>query len=334
MLGGVRTTVRCRVESYQLSAHADHGELLTFACRSGADEIILVHGDETARSELARGILSASRARVHVPENGSRIDFYAGDSPRDGKAREKRSDLLSFWPPWDPEQPRPLNLAQIHEWMSALDPPVPFVTLEELAELWKAPEAVSKQDRAVVRRAIYHDDQPYFIPDARRPYRLKLTPAANLAQTKAQARLPMDSVQQQVRQVFPKTSGLKSFALLPEIDQLMLLFEYPEAIISEHAHRVRELEQQTGWNVTIVGESSADDLKRLADRLISNAERDRDHDVSADLLSQSGIRTIEVAPERVVVELVGSLDDDDLQAIVDQYQTRTGRTLEVKQVAE
>ena len=45
----VKTKVRARVERFELSGHAERGELLEFAVQTKARSIVLTHGDPDAR---------------------------------------------------------------------------------------------------------------------------------------------------------------------------------------------------------------------------------------------------------------------------------------------
>ncbi len=63
-----QTPILARVERFDLSGHADREELLAYALRSNAANILLVHGDPAARewfrAELAEKL---PNARVHIP---------------------------------------------------------------------------------------------------------------------------------------------------------------------------------------------------------------------------------------------------------------------------
>ncbi len=64
-------TVRpaCQVESFDFSSHAGHTELVDFARKTGAKEILLMHGDR--REDLARSLREF--AEVRQPENGEKF---------------------------------------------------------------------------------------------------------------------------------------------------------------------------------------------------------------------------------------------------------------------
>lgn len=52
----VRTKVRCQVERFELSGHADRDELLDFAVQCNPRSIVLTHGDPPARSWFAHAL--------------------------------------------------------------------------------------------------------------------------------------------------------------------------------------------------------------------------------------------------------------------------------------
>lgn len=64
----VKTRVRAHVERFELSGHADRGELLEFAVQTGARSIVLTHGDPPARAWFAGQLADlAPRSKVIDP---------------------------------------------------------------------------------------------------------------------------------------------------------------------------------------------------------------------------------------------------------------------------
>ncbi|MBX3066183.1 MAG: MBL fold metallo-hydrolase [Anaerolineae bacterium] len=66
---GEAVALRCELESYSISAHADEGELISVAERFAAADTLLVHGDEHARHSLAAKLRERGMA-VHLPASG------------------------------------------------------------------------------------------------------------------------------------------------------------------------------------------------------------------------------------------------------------------------
>ncbi len=79
-LDGRTVTVRCQVDMYSLSAHADEAELVSVAEALDADEIMLVHGDPGARHSLATALRQRER-RVTSPKIGQTVVINAPPRP-------------------------------------------------------------------------------------------------------------------------------------------------------------------------------------------------------------------------------------------------------------
>lgn len=114
-------SVRCEVDTYSLSAHADENELVQYAQSMGAEEIMLVHGDPGARHSLATALRQRVK-RVQTPRIGQTITF----------AFAKR--------PWalgqikTGEEARPLDPAEL--WAQLKDQAGSFFSARELAQMW------------------------------------------------------------------------------------------------------------------------------------------------------------------------------------------------------
>ncbi|MFN7340043.1 MAG: MBL fold metallo-hydrolase [Opitutia bacterium] len=68
--------VRCEVERFHLSGHADREELIAFAKDVGPRDIVLTHGDPPARDWMRQALAEAlPKTRVHDPVPGKPIDL-------------------------------------------------------------------------------------------------------------------------------------------------------------------------------------------------------------------------------------------------------------------
>lgn len=312
-LGGVVTEVKCQVESCQLSAHADNGELTAIAAKLQPRSIFLVHGDPAAREFLARTLMASLHVEVLLP---TKLETYRLDAEIAAGARSAsvRPNPLALWPPWDPHQPRELDLEPIHAWLSGVQPKIAWITLEELAEIWRAPEPVRDVDRAAVREAVYGQPQPYFLPDARRPYILRVNPPENIRLASAQVRrLDVDSTSRVVRELFPSGSGLVRFGFYPEEDAVLLEFRFPKAARRQYLRRMGELRERTGWRAESNDRTRDADLAEiLRDWLGEPLAFEVSHDDDA-------VR-VEVPPERLPA---------DAEEVAWRFEQRTGYRLEL-----
>lgn len=75
-LGKDEVKLRCEVDTYSLSAHADESELVSIAEAFGAQDIMLVHGDEGARHSLATGLRQRQKTVITPRIGTERILSY------------------------------------------------------------------------------------------------------------------------------------------------------------------------------------------------------------------------------------------------------------------
>ena len=69
-LGDKQVPVRCRVESYSLSAHADKTQLIGLVHNLSPRQVFLVHGQEEIMTVLGKDLQADYWGRVYLPANG------------------------------------------------------------------------------------------------------------------------------------------------------------------------------------------------------------------------------------------------------------------------
>ena len=77
-LGEDLVDVRCRVDKYGLSAHADRLQMITLLEGLRPRTVVLVHGDQSARLALARGLKCPD---VVIPEDGEQVERSTSGRP-------------------------------------------------------------------------------------------------------------------------------------------------------------------------------------------------------------------------------------------------------------
>lgn len=73
-LEGKTYKVKCRVQRFGFSAHADMNELKSFLKGIKCDKLVLVHGDEESLKSLSDAVKDT--VDTHVPQNGDQRTFY------------------------------------------------------------------------------------------------------------------------------------------------------------------------------------------------------------------------------------------------------------------
>jgi Cft2 family RNA processing exonuclease len=120
-IDGQPVTVRCMIDTYSLSAHADEAELVSVAEAMDAGEIMLVHGDSAARHSLATRLRQRGR-HVITPRIGQMLTFDFPKRPW-GIARVKSGDNTHA-----------LNAQAL--WESLRGQAGNFFSARELAQMW------------------------------------------------------------------------------------------------------------------------------------------------------------------------------------------------------
>jgi Cft2 family RNA processing exonuclease len=97
LLNGQEIAVRCKVEKYNLSAHADQQEIFGFLTAIKPKRTLLTHGQAEARAALAAAL--DHRLAVSLPVSGEVMEFTFGQYQKRRSAAKAATerDLVDFW---------------------------------------------------------------------------------------------------------------------------------------------------------------------------------------------------------------------------------------------
>ena len=160
-LGGQQVQVQCSVAKYSLSAHADGGELASYASSLNPRNVALVHGDEEARRAL-RSLLTGTE--VLLPTNGTSMLI------EQKSARSRRSVSTEEAPVQLPALPtgvgggRPFDYPDVEKlWRAVVEvPTLRIITARELALVWYG-EATEENTESILDIFAQDYEQRYFI---------------------------------------------------------------------------------------------------------------------------------------------------------------------------
>lgn len=165
-LDGKTVTLRCELGTYSLSAHADEGELVSIAEAYDAQEIMLVHGDPSARHSLATRLRQRGR-RVLLPKIAQEENFSFTKRPWAIGRVSSGSQTVEI-------SPRTL-------WEQLKDQAGSFFSAQEIAQMWWGD--VKRADEA--RNALERDGV-YFAADWRNKSTFQVRSEAQVARTQRQ----------------------------------------------------------------------------------------------------------------------------------------------------
>ncbi len=146
-LNGTAFQVQCQVAKYSLSAHADGGELASFAASVHPKQVALVHGDEDARLALRSRLTDTE---VLLPTNGSAIAVQHGKRSSSRAATTEGVSLSKL--PTGIGQDRTFEWKYVEELWHAVTqvPSLRIVTARELALVWYGQIVQAAQDEEVL----------------------------------------------------------------------------------------------------------------------------------------------------------------------------------------
>ena len=283
ILGGRRVPLRCRVSTYALSAHADAQELAGLTQSLGPRDVVLVHGDPEARRGLAAKLFDVGCRRVHLPAAGDVLTVEAPTGPRSADRDRARDRARSRGRGGDRGRPslggdRPFDggaLASLHRHLWANEPRGRTYAAADLAACWHGADAVPPDLAAV--HAVLRGDQPFFVPDAKRPFlyrcvdpeRADPTPSPGTARDE-HGRLEQNAALARVDALLDPQSGLYKRGADRETWTLRINFHFPDVEGQRARDVLTTLAQETGWAVAVSPEPHLASLAQLALELLTS----------------------------------------------------------------
>lgn len=238
--------VQARIIKYALSAHADSNQILGLISHVKPRELLLVHGDQEARSALKDLFQSELKAGIHLPANGESMLF-----------RLRRTRAVMRLPTVDLQgigKDRPLDepgLVKIAEMLAILESAGRrLFSVQEILEVWHGPGRLNRE--LIDTGLILLTQTPVFIPDRKRPYlfTIKKASATNLT-LESIGRWEQNKVLAEVKRRFPESTGCYKCGAIVEENRLVLSFHFPKIAQAIHHRLIEELERVSGWQVTI-----------------------------------------------------------------------------------
>lgn len=228
--------VRCRIERYHLSAHADADEIVGLAHRLHPGSAYVVHGDAGAREALGARLEGVLRGRVRLPHDGEVI----------GETRRPRGKPSSWIGP-GLGQGKPLDAAGLAEvrdlWVAGETTGRGRArTAEEIARVWFGDVAGPAESAQV--RELLGADPSVFEPDRELAFRYRAVAPAPVHTGPA----PVARVFEIIDRLLPRDeTGLYRRSTHQEEHRIVLSFEFPDVQESRSAEAIAAIAEQTGW---------------------------------------------------------------------------------------
>ncbi len=198
-LNGSSLQVQCQVAKYSLSAHADGGELASFAASVHPKQVALVHGDEDARLALRSRLTDTE---VLLPSNGSTIAVQHGKRSSSKTSATEAVSLSKL--PIGISNGRTFEWKYVEELWQAVThvPSLRIVTARELALVWYGQIVQDAQDEEVLE-SLTSDIMYVLAEDYEQKYFVRQNALAEAYRVRGQQEeTPQDFITDIVGQIF------------------------------------------------------------------------------------------------------------------------------------
>ncbi|MCZ6634212.1 MAG: MBL fold metallo-hydrolase [bacterium] len=240
MLNGQRVSVRCRVETYSLSAHADGGELAGLVRRLSPRTVYLVHGDEEARKALASELDLHLSEGVFLPENGGAYTVEAEGTRARRYGRAVIQGGIAGGRELDEKA-----LEEVRAYLIETRAKGVF-RVQELAEVWFGTDGLGLEQVESFRGRL--TESVWFEPDRRRPYLYHIREEAAVS---VDGPMEMNEARERILATFPPEAGL--FKCSAHVDEGVyeLAFHFPDVVPERYGEQLEALEEETGWTLRL-----------------------------------------------------------------------------------
>jgi Cft2 family RNA processing exonuclease len=247
-IAGKMLEVKCGVEKYALSAHADCNEIAGLIEAINPREVVLVHGEGQSRESL-RDLLRRQGSRyrpIHLPRTGDTLSFGAAR-----RVAQTESAIPESRPAiGEGEALDASGLQRLAQQLRERGDEGKLFGETELLDLWYGEREWDEEHYGELIRLL--DDSEDFRRPKARPHRYRLLqPEEKEAPEGVVVFATPQDVLSRVENLLPAEAGLyhKGYDIVTRT--LRLMFEFPDVARERYAERFKEIVAGTGWTYTI-----------------------------------------------------------------------------------
>ena len=312
-IAGKTFEVKCGVEKYALSAHADCNEIAGLIEAINPREVVLVHGEGQSRESL-RDLLrrQASRYRpIHLPRTGDTLSFGAAR-----RVAQTESAIGNPQPAIGTGEPLDASgLRRLAQQLRERGDEGRLFSETELLDLWYGERGWDEEHYGELIRLL--DDSENFRRPKARPHRYRLLrPEEEEASEEAVVFATPQDVLSRVENLLPAETGLYHKGYDIATHTLRLMFEFPDVARERYAERLKEIVAGTGWTYTIN----------------DNPHQGRLAEVALECLPATMLRApaVHLETKEVAMKLDALPDESIVAAAMTAFHERTGWRLRLQ----
>lgn len=318
-VAGRTLEVKCGVEKYALSAHADCNEISGLIEAINPREVVLVHGEGQSRESL-RDLLrrQATRHRpIHLPRTGDTLSFGAA---RRIKQTESAIGFSARGPQSAIGQGEVLNASGLQRMAASLrerGEEGKLFSEVELLDLWYGQHAWDEEQYGELIRLL--DDSEDFRRPKARPHRYRLLrPEEKEESEEGIVFATPQEVLSRVENLLPAETGLYHKGYDIATHTLRLSFEFPDVARERYVEQCEEIVAGTGWTYAINDKPHQGRLAEVALELLPSD------------LPMLRAPAIHLETREVAVKLDALLDESIANAATTAFRERTGWRLRLQ----
>lgn len=239
-LNGKEYDVKCRVEKYGLSAHADRDSILGFLAMLKPKTVVFAHGSDEAISQLSDMAVKEIEASILIPQNGE-INSISIEKPR---------RQLSFFNVKKLSNIEPLNeenIKDLWEYLVECKQEANHITAEHAILIWNGKQLLERDEVNRVYELL--KSSPYFEQNPRKPYLFRI-----LSRTEVEEKLkPKPMEQNKMRELaFEMFEGFGLYKVGMNIEKnvVTFYFNFP-TVANKLEDKIKEFEKKTLWKVEV-----------------------------------------------------------------------------------
>ncbi len=313
-INGESFPVKCRVDKYNLSAHADGVQISGLIWKLEPNEIILVHGDGDSRGGLAELLGKGHEGDIHQPVNGEFLDFdfqskatnfqkKTGDPEVKGISRGKELNKA--------------GLKKIAELLDSLENSSRrLFSVNEIMEVWygvsKIPSEKIEKGMGLIEKS------DVLLADSHRPFLYRINQKA--LNRRSGKKWRQGKVQREIKKIFPKQAGLYKCGVRNEENTVILYFYFPRVAAEVYKEMLKSIEMQCGWKISVNPETHQGALKAKAEEM---APAEWQVAANPSIHRESG---------RVTLKTLSKPDSEELKTVQKEFKEATGFDLIVRNV--
>lgn len=298
-LGDKEIPVKCAVDKFGLSAHADMSEILSLVNFLYPKKVFLIHGDPDVIDFLGREVQRDIRTDVYVPQNGDVHDIDI-QNPRKQLKREPFPSM---------KMEDALNEGNIEKlWRFVLDKIGVDIGLsvEDIGEIWGCVE-----DTDALKDLL--NNSVYFQPDKKRMFLYRPVSEEELKSEEDKGPMEVNKMLSLVDEYFSRESGLYKKGARFDEKIAILYFDFPDVAKNKYSDLFKEFEKMTGWKVELNENVNTSAINDAIYKLMPN--------VSVNKVSYKA------ADKLVSVKIDGEIEN--IEEVKDKFYNETGLKLNI-----